>query len=259
VLIATDEGVALLGDIFDNQLERIFDRRYQHARDSARLVEKQTAEAEAQHRLIREAAEALTREGQRLPLGPERAALLDIALKLSVGPDLSVNERLVVQKYERIAGAALKLTRSGAVPLSILQKQHAADSAALADKMKQRQSRLTEQAKVLEEIVGLTEQTEDFDGAIRALSHAIQRDRAFAEALVMRGALELVVNGEYGRAIVDCDNALRVDPGNAAALLIRSFGLSQRGSPGGAQADFQHAIRLEPHFSRYRVIFKLLE
>src|SRR5437899_2618244 len=60
-LIATDEGVALLADVLDSQLERIVGRRLRHAREATTLLDKQTADWEAQQRAIRDASETLAR------------------------------------------------------------------------------------------------------------------------------------------------------------------------------------------------------
>src|SRR5438128_83575 len=67
LLIATEEGVALLSDVFDHQMEWLVERRNRHTRESARALERHLAEADAQRKEIRDASEALAREGQRLP------------------------------------------------------------------------------------------------------------------------------------------------------------------------------------------------
>lgn len=259
VLLSTEEGEALLGDIFDQQMERLIERRNRHAKETVRALENHKTQSDAQVRQVREASEALTREGQRLPIGPERTALLDVSVKLLSGPELTIQERILLQKYDRLAGAALKLTRGGALPLNALLTQHAADRAALDDRMKQRGARLADQAKALEAILDGIRETEDFEGALLALSKAVVADRDFGEALVVRGAVHLIVHGDHGPALLDGDTAIRIDAGNAGAYLIRGFAAYRRGSPGAAQADFQQAIGIEPHFRRHRVIFRLID
>ena len=55
--------------------------------------------------------------------------------------------------------------------------------------------------------------------------------------------------GDYIGAIVDCNESVRLDPGNEVAYVCRGNLLGSSGEPGRALADFDAAIRLDPNYA----------
>jgi tetratricopeptide (TPR) repeat protein len=56
--------------------------------------------------------------------------------------------------------------------------------------------------------------------------------------------------GDYDRAIVDYDEAIRLDPNNARAYSNRGNAYADKGDYDRAIADYDEAIRLDPKFAR---------
>src|SRR5262249_31335817 len=61
---------------------------------------------------------------------------------------------------------------------------------------------------------------------------------------LMRGRIYFHNKGDHGRALVDYDQALKLNPRYAAVFYFRSFVHRERNNPDGAIADLSEAIKL---------------
>jgi tetratricopeptide (TPR) repeat protein len=89
------------------------------------------------------------------------------------------------------------------------------------------------------------EESDNLDKAIREYTEAIRRDPKDAKAYLMRGSLWNVKN-ELDNAIKDCSEAIRLDPKFASAYSNRANAWSQKGELDNAIKDFTEAIRFDP-------------
>jgi tetratricopeptide (TPR) repeat protein len=90
----------------------------------------------------------------------------------------------------------------------------------------------------------------DFAGAIADCTEAIRLDPGDGSAYVMRGEVKYY-SGDYAGCIADCTEAIRLDPENEPAYYWRGGGKLEKdkgdhGEFDGAIADFTEAIRLDP-------------
>jgi tetratricopeptide (TPR) repeat protein len=88
----------------------------------------------------------------------------------------------------------------------------------------------------------------DFDRAIALCNQALAMDIAPAEAsiVVMRRGNVYLQKNEVDKAMNDYEQALRLDPGNAAAYVNRALGLERKGEREDALKDLSEALRLNP-------------
>lgn len=89
----------------------------------------------------------------------------------------------------------------------------------------------------------------EFEEAIVCFDQAVKLEPGNAEALLGRGACWHHV-GEHGNALADCDEAIRLDPGLAPAYLYRGSLRLQRGETVDGIEDYDEAIRLQPEMAR---------
>jgi tetratricopeptide (TPR) repeat protein len=90
----------------------------------------------------------------------------------------------------------------------------------------------------------------DADTAIRIFDEVIRLQPTFARAYVLRGSSHML-KGHYGKGLADFNQAIRIDPRNAAAYCDRAdleYHFLRR--PENALADYNQAIRLAPNFQR---------
>jgi len=255
LLIATPEGLDLLADVLEMQTTRVQDRRGRHAQESRRRAQQLNADADARKQIALRSDAQLRQVLGRLPPGPERSLLTEIAGKLSVGPTLSAQERLTAQKYPQVFADMLKITRSGLVPLRDVNRAGEQEQKAAAEKDRQADKRLEEQVKTLEQLGPLIFEDKQIDTAFATLTRTVRAAPDFGEARTLRGALLCLAKADYAAGAVDCDDAIRLDRRNAAAFYLRGLCHWKRGGRNQAGVDFQAAIMLEPRFQRYRELF----
>jgi tetratricopeptide (TPR) repeat protein len=90
--------------------------------------------------------------------------------------------------------------------------------------------------------------TGDNDRAVADFNEAIRADPNNAFALMIRGSVRYE-QGDNDGAIADYDAAVRVDPGNALALTNRCNAYRTKGDNDRAIADCDAAIRLDPRLA----------
>jgi tetratricopeptide (TPR) repeat protein len=82
----------------------------------------------------------------------------------------------------------------------------------------------------------------------RAIASGALKPEALGNVLVRRG-LGWLNKGDYGRAIADYDEAIRLTPENWSALYERGSAWSAKSEYERAIADFSEAIRLKPDYA----------
>jgi len=96
---------------------------------------------------------------------------------------------------------------------------------------------------------------DSLDRAIEAFGRAIALDRSFSPAWSARAFAYTIAPGwtgtiapddAFAKALVDADEALRLDPGNAEAHLARANVHSLRWEEAKARAEFDRALQLAP-------------
>jgi tetratricopeptide (TPR) repeat protein len=85
----------------------------------------------------------------------------------------------------------------------------------------------------------------DFDRALADCQEALRLDPTDATAYVIRGYIS-AAKGDLDRAIADYNEAIRRNPGQWEAFYNRGLAFRRRGEVDRAIADFDQAIRLEP-------------
>ena len=84
--------------------------------------------------------------------------------------------------------------------------------------------------------------TGDYARALVDSEQALRLRPAYAQALGARANARAAL-GQFDQAIADFNQALTIDPGNVNYLRNRGIALGRRGNLGGALADFDEAIR----------------
>jgi len=95
-------------------------------------------------------------------------------------------------------------------------------------------------------------QTKDHDAAIAGCTRVIAdtkvKPKGHAAAYYNRGNAN-AAKGDSAAAIVDYDEALKLDPKNARALANRGTARSEKGDSDGAIADFDAALKTDPRLA----------
>lgn len=88
----------------------------------------------------------------------------------------------------------------------------------------------------------------DFSGAIIDVDQAIRLNPQFAEAYSRRAGAKFNI-GDYGGAVADADQAVRLNPHYAGAYNNRGIARKARGDLEGAIADYTQAIHLNTDYT----------
>ena len=83
-----------------------------------------------------------------------------------------------------------------------------------------------------------------FDQAIRLFSDVLHAEPGNGNALALRGCA-FIGKKEFGKALADCEQALKLDTKNVEALVQRGRTLGAMHKVNDALADFNDAIRLD--------------
>ena len=89
----------------------------------------------------------------------------------------------------------------------------------------------------------------DFDGAILDCTQAIAINPQYAKAYGFRGYVK-VQKGDWDGAIVDCSQALALDPNDQRAYTNRGVAKGQKGDWDGDIADCSEALALNPKYAK---------
>jgi len=93
------------------------------------------------------------------------------------------------------------------------------------------------------------EQARIYDRAIDDINRAIRLDPNDADAYLLRGAM-YYNKGDNDRTIADCTEAIRLDPNFARAYVSRGLTYARKGDYDRAIADYTQAIRIDPNNAR---------
>lgn len=100
-------------------------------------------------------------------------------------------------------------------------------------------------AEAAENIADELEEAGDMEGAMKAISRAVDIDRENPKYRALRGRL-FYLRGSWRDAVRDFDSALACKPDAATTLYFRARARSMMDDLDGAIADFERCIALEP-------------